>query len=120
MLVINKNNLKLIEKRDITLKYKLNKYEKETIITFNEAETTASVYTCSMQEKNRLKELSLKSSDIYLIKEDEYSQTYTIPKKAVGYFLPRKLSEEEKKKRALLLRQNIEKHKEQNKEDKEE
>lgn len=99
--------------------YKLSKEERETIISFNEAELTATVYTCSTREKNRLKELSLKSPDVYRINEDEYSQTYVMPKKAVGYFLPRKLSEEEKKKRALLLRQNIEKHKEQNKEDRE-
>ena len=95
------------------MKYRLTKIERETIISFNEAETTASVYTCSMQEKNKLKELSLKSSDIHLIKDDEYSQTYIIPKKVVGYFLPRKLSEEEKKKRAIRLRQNVERHKAQ-------
>ena len=93
--------------------YKLSKEERETIISFNEAELTATVYTCSTQEKNRLKELSLKSPDVYRINEDEYSQTYIMPKKAVGYFLPRKLSEEERKKRAIRLQQNVERHKAQ-------
>lgn len=91
----------------------LLKYERETIISFNESETTANVYTCNTQVKKRLKELSLKSSDIYRIKEDEYSQTYIIPKKIIKFTLPRELSEKEKQKRAIRLQQNVEKHNEE-------
>lgn len=98
---------------------KLTKYERETVISFNEKEDTATVYTCSTQVKNRLKELSLKSSDIYRVKEDEYSQTYIIPKKIIKFSLPRKLSEEEKQKRAILLQQNVEIHNAQNADGKE-
>ena len=54
------------------MSYNLSKYEKETIISFNEAETTATVYTCSSRVKKRLEELSLKSSDIYREKEDKW------------------------------------------------
>ncbi len=88
----------------------LSRYEKETIISFNEAETTANVYTCNTQIKKRLRELSLKSSDIYRVKEDEYSQTYIIPKKMIKFSFPRELSEKEKQKRAIRLQQNVEKH----------
>ena len=99
--------------------YKLIKEEKETIITFNEAEATADVYTCSSQVKKWLMELSLKSSDIYRIKEDEHSQTYIIPKKIIKLCLPRKLSEKEKQKRAIRLQQNVEKHNAQKNSEKE-
>jgi len=89
---------------------KLNKYERETIILFNEAETTATVYTCNTQVKNKLKELSLKSSEVYRKNEDEYSETYIIPKKIIKFSFPRELSKEEKQKRAVNLQQNIAKH----------
>ena len=89
---------------------KLTKYERETVISFNEKEDVATVYTCSTQVKNRLKELSLKNSDIYREKEDEYSQTYIIPKKIIRFTLPRELSVEEKQKRAIRLQQNVEMH----------
>lgn len=91
----------------------LSREERETIISFNEKEAIADVYTCNTQIKNRLKELSLKSSDIYLIKEDKYSQTYTIPKNVIKFSLPRELSEKQKQERALKLHENIEKHKAQ-------
>ncbi len=94
--------------------YKLSKEERETIISFNEKEDKATVYTCSTQVKNRLNELSLKSSDIYRKKEDEYSQTYIIPKKIIRFTLPRELSEEDRQKRAIKLQQNIELHNAQN------
>jgi len=94
--------------------YKLTKYERETVISFNEMEGTATVYTCSTKVKNRLKELSLKCSGIYREKEDEYSQTYTIPKNIIRFSLPRELSEEEKEKRAIILQQNVEIHNAQN------
>ena len=90
---------------------KLTKEERETIILFNEAEPTATVYTCNTQIKKRLAELSLKTSDVYQEKEDKYSQTYTIPKKIIRFAFPRELSEKEKQKRALKLQENIKKHK---------
>lgn len=93
------------------MSYNLSKTERETIILFNEAETTATVYTCNTQVKNRLKELSLKSSEVYRENGDEYSQTYVIPKKIIRFGLPRELSEDQKKKRAINLQQNIAKHK---------
>lgn len=98
---------------------KLSKYERETIIRFNEEEESATVYTCSTQVKKRLKELSLKSTDIYRVKKDEYSQTYIIPKKIIRFTLPRELSEKERQKRAIRLQQNVEIHNAQNADGKE-
>lgn len=89
------------------MQYKLRKKERETIIRFDEAGETAIVYTCNTQIKKRLNELSLKCPDIYRENEDEYSQTYTIPKKIIRFSLSRELSEKEKQKRAINLKQNI-------------
>ena len=98
------------ERVDNDMTYKLSKDERETIILFNEAEASATVYTCSTQVKNRLKELSVKSSEIYREKSDKLSETYIIPKKIIKFSLPRKLSEKQKRERALKLQENIEKH----------
>ena len=50
---------KLSEKRDYnTMKCRLTKYEKETIILFNEAEPTANIYTCNKALQNRLAKCS--------------------------------------------------------------
>lgn len=91
--------------------YKLTKEERETIIRFDEARATATVYTCNTQIKKRLDELGQKSSEIYRENEDEYSHTYIIPKKIIKFSLPRELSEKEKQKRAINLKQNIKKYK---------
>ena len=98
---------------------KLSKLERETTISFNEAESTADVYTCSKAVMKRLAELSLKNSDIYRVREDEYSQTYIIPKKIIKFNIPRELSEEERQKCAIRLQQNIEKYNSQKNSEKE-
>jgi len=98
---------------------RLSKLERETIISFNEAESTANVYTCSTAVKKRLAELSLKNSDIYRVKEDKYSQTYIIPKKIIKFNIPRELSEKERQKSAIRLQQNIEKYNTQKNSEKE-
>ena len=40
------------------MKCRLTKYEKETIILFNEAEPTANIYTCNKALQNRLAKFS--------------------------------------------------------------
>ena len=82
-----------------------------SILKIKKTENLISVHfkikTNNTQIKKRLKELSLKSSDIYRVKKDEYSQTYIIPKKMIKFNFPRELSEKEKQKRAIRLQQNI-------------
>lgn len=58
---------------------KLSKLEQETIIVWNNAEDTATVYTCDTRIKKSLE----KHIVCKLLKSDEYSVTYKIPKKLV-------------------------------------
>ena len=85
----------------------LSNQERETVILFNEAEPTASVYTCNGRIRRRLEELAEKGIEgINFVRSDDYSVTYTVPKKLIKISaprLPRPMSEEQKEK----ARQNI-------------
>lgn len=73
--------------------------EKETMILFNEAEETANVYTCNGRMKRRLRELSeVRGDDVKLIRSDDISVTYAVPKAWVKINPPRQLSDETIKK----------------------
>jgi len=74
----------------------LSKYEKETIIYFNDAEDEAIIYTCNNSLKNKLDKFCEKSSEIIVIKEDEFSKEYKIPKKWIKVKMPRQLSEKQR------------------------
>jgi hypothetical protein len=54
-------------------------YERETILLFNEEETTAIVETCNQNLKTRLAALTDRGAA--LVKKDKYAVKYTIPKK---------------------------------------
>ena len=76
---------------------KLTNVERETVILFNEAEPTASVYTCNGRIRRRLEELAEKGIEgINFVRSDNYSVTYTIPKKWVKINAQRKVSEKQK------------------------
>ena len=79
------------------MKQKLTKYEKETIINFNQDEDFASIYTCDEAWIRMLEKLSKKDARITETKRDEYSRTYNIPKKAVKVRLSRVLTAQERK-----------------------
>ena len=51
-------------------KYRLTKYERETIILFNEAETTANIYTYNTALKNRLAKFSRENPGIAKLKTE--------------------------------------------------
>lgn len=87
--------------------YKLTKYEKETIITFNDAENKAECYTCNQSWMKRLNGFCEKSQEISLKKEDAYSKTYTFPKKWLRVKLPREISAEERTKMAQSARERF-------------
>ena len=61
---------------------KLSKYEKETIINWNEAESTASIYTFNADLKRRLAEFSCKYPQLCRMERNtpEGSVTYVIEK----------------------------------------
>ena len=65
----------------------LSNIEKETIIIFNDSEKTASVYTCNKSLKNKLDRFCSEEKEFTIIREDEYSKTYLIPKNAILVFV---------------------------------
>lgn len=64
---------------------KMSKYEEETVVLYNEAESTASVYTHDPKLKEKLKRLSTKYSEQVIFEKSNHSGgvTYTVPKKCV-------------------------------------
>ena len=64
---------------------KLSKYEEETVVLYNEAQSTASVYTHDPKLKEKLKRLSEKYPDKIVFNTENSSGgvTYTVPKKCV-------------------------------------
>lgn len=87
----------------------LTRYEQETIINFNEAETTASVYTHNGALRRRLEQLAQdRPEDCRFVKtsHDGKAVEYTIPKRWLKINPPRSatpLTEEQKQKRREQL-----------------
>ena len=85
----------------------LSKIEQETIISFNEGEETADVYTHNPRLKRRLMELhQQKPNDVDLRRADANSATYIIPKAWIRINPPRMsapLSKEQIEKRKIIL-----------------
>lgn len=76
---------------------KLTKYEQETVILFNEEESTAQVYTHNSRLKHRLADLlELHPETISLKESGESSCTYIVPKQWIKFNPPRILSEEQR------------------------
>ena len=75
---------------------KLSKYEKETIINWNEAESTASIYTFNADLKRRLAEFSRKYPQLCRLERNtpEGSVTYAIEKSRLSVRLIPPYSEE--------------------------
>ena len=75
---------------------KLSKYEKETIINWNEAENTASIYTFNTVLKRRLAEFSRKYPQLCRLERStpEGSATYVIEKSRLSVRLVPPYSEE--------------------------
>lgn len=75
---------------------KLSKYEKETIINWNEAESTASIYTFNADLKRRLAEFSRKYPQLYQLERSttEGGVTYVIEKSRLSVRLIPPYSEE--------------------------
>lgn len=75
---------------------KLSKYEKETIINWNEAENTASIYTFNADLKRRLDEFSRKYPRLCRLERSttEGSVTYMIDKSRLSIRLVPPYSEE--------------------------
>jgi len=72
--------------------YNLSRYEKETVVTFNEEEPFAELYTCSQSVMRKMDKLVNESDEISLYREDEISKTYRFPKKLFKVRKPSKMS----------------------------
>lgn len=70
---------------------KLSRIEQETIIVWNNAEDTATVYTCDTKLQRKLDNLS---PLVQMIKSDEYSKTYNLSKKLIQVRKPISRSDE--------------------------
>jgi hypothetical protein len=67
--------------------YKLTRYEKETIILFNDDEKTASVYTHNKALQRKLDSFCTMRPDLYRLTSENVtwqSKTYEVPKKYIS------------------------------------
>ena len=95
----------------------LCKSEREVIEGFTEADDSVLVYTCNFKVMKMLDDLCAQFPDIYVrIQSDRYGCKYTYPVSLYGFKKPRKLSEEQRRKKADIMRQNRQKKSPSNKE----
>ena len=89
---------------------KLTRYEQETVINFNAEDKMATVYTRDPTVIRKVDELVIEYPDTFrCVAETDIDKTYEIPKSAVTYRKPRKLSEsqrEEARKRMRKINKN--------------
>jgi hypothetical protein len=78
---------------------KLSKYERETIITYNEESDRADIYTCSRTVMHKLDKLCDEYPETYqCISSDDYSVSYRCPVNRIRFAKP----PSEKQKQACL------------------
>ena len=84
---------------------KLTRYEQETIINFNAGDQTATLYTRDPAIMRKIDALVIEFLDIYkCIGETDIDKTYEMPKSAVSYRKPRKISNDTRKKMRQRMR----------------
>lgn len=71
--------------------------EQETVISFTADDKMAQVYTCDAVYIRKLDRLCEKAPEQYnVIQQDDYSKTYTMPKRLVSFRIPREMTEEQR------------------------
>lgn len=87
------------------MSFNLTRYEKETVINFNDAEKIAYISTSQNWMKERLKKLQKEfPNEVKITKEDEYILFATVPKRYIKKIGPgRRMTEEQKKASAERL-----------------
>ena len=76
---------------------KLTREEQETIITFNAKDKNATIYTRDPTVMREVDSLVIGYPDVFkCVAESDIHKTYEMPKTAVSYRKPRRLSEEQK------------------------
>lgn len=84
----------------------LPRYEKETIILFNEEEDTARVETFNGRLLSQLEKAGKACDDVICEERHDDYGVYTLPKKLVKIHTPRIVSEEERSMRAEIMKNN--------------
>ena len=76
---------------------KMTRYEQETIINFNAQDQMATLYTRDPAVMRKVDALVIEFPDTFkCIDETDIDKTYEMPKSAVTYRKPRRLSEEQR------------------------
>ena len=76
---------------------KLTRYEQETIINFNAEDKTATLYTRDPAVMRKVDALVIEYPDTFkCIGKTDIDKTYEMPKSAVTFRKPRKLSDEQR------------------------
>ena len=77
---------------------KLSREEQETIITFNAKDKNATIYTRDPTVMREVDSFVIGYPDVFrCVAKSDIDKTYEMPKTAVSYRKPRKLSEEQRK-----------------------
>ena len=82
----------------------LTNYERETIVNYNEAESTASVYTHSRKLQNKLNKLLNERTDIKVVKGNDDWTQYEVPKNWIKVSPPRQVNYTDEQKAAMAER----------------
>lgn len=85
----------------------LSKFERETIIVYNEGDPTASVFTHNRALKNKLAKLAVETNECEKDWENAEAVDYIIPKSWVKIVKPRVLSEEQKQAAAERIKRAL-------------
>lgn len=82
----------------------LTKYEQETIINFNVAESDAVVFTRDKAVMRKLDALVTEFPEVYkCLKVTDIDKTYSMPKQYVSYRKPRRISEKLREQRREMM-----------------
>ena len=83
----------------------ISREEQETIVNYNAAEQTATVYTRDKTVMRRLDALVIEYPEYYrLIGETDTDKTYETPKSFVSYRKPRQLSDEQREAARAMMK----------------
>ena len=87
---------------------KLTKYEKETIVLFNEGEDTASIFTYNAGLRRRLENFSKKYPDLCRLEKscEQVGVSYVLEKSRLSIRLQPPMSEERRQKASEYAKQN--------------
>lgn len=67
----------------------ITKYERETIVCYNDEEAEADVFTCNTALINKLNKMVAKNLPITMVRKNEVGCTYRLPKKCISFRTPR-------------------------------